>query len=174
MTTDEAAGVSLVALTAAQSIWFRLGLDAPFAYAKDTVEREHPEWPTPRARMEREVIKLLVYGTSTSVSLYAARKARISARASARKLQLLKIVNKTRWKLLKAVSYFYDHLVDYRANVYDAIPEGDTVPRSSTILAPDGRMAIMRSRDGGAWTAWSMSTEPMYRRDLGKNYNIKG
>jgi NADPH:quinone reductase-like Zn-dependent oxidoreductase len=45
VTIEVAAGVSLVALTAAQSIWYRLGLEAPFDYDKDAVKQEHPEWP---------------------------------------------------------------------------------------------------------------------------------
>lgn len=179
ITTEEAAGVSLVALTAAQSIWYRLSFEAPFAYDKDAVEQEHPEWPRPKAETEREVINLLVYGASTSVGLYAAQMARISARASSYRLQLFGVASKTRWDLLKAGPYHYDHLVDYRDEdwhdqirelsagegmhyVYDAISEGDTVSRSSSILAPDGRMAIVRSREGGAWTARSMPTEPIY------------
>ena len=41
---EEAASVSLVALTAAQAIWYRLGLKAPFYYDQDAVLEEHTEW----------------------------------------------------------------------------------------------------------------------------------
>lgn len=179
VTTEEAAGVSLVALTAAQSVWYRLGLEAPFAYDKDSVEKEHPEWSKSRAETEPDVMNFLIYGASTSVGLYAAQMARISAEASGRKLQLFGVASKARWEVLKSGPYNYDHLVDYRDAdwheqireiaaglgihyVYDAISEGDTVSRSSSSLAPNGRMAIVRSREGGAWTARSMPTEPIY------------
>jgi len=125
------------------------------------------------------VINFLVYGASTSVGLYAAQTARISARASGRDLRLFGVARKTRWELLKSEPYNYDHLVNYHDAdwheqiqklaaaegihyVYDAISEGDTVTRSSSTLAPNGRMAIVRSREGGAWTARSMPTEPIY------------
>ncbi|KAI4644594.1 uncharacterized protein J4E79_011031 [Alternaria viburni] len=70
----QAAGVSLVALTAAQAIWYRLGLRAPFAYNRDQVFQEHPNW---RATYDRTdgpgTINVLVYGASTSVALYTAQ-----------------------------------------------------------------------------------------------------
>ena len=40
---ENAAGVSLVALTAAQGIWYRLGLQSPFSYDEVNVLAEHPE-----------------------------------------------------------------------------------------------------------------------------------
>ena len=179
LTTEEAAGVSLVALTAAQSIWYRLALEAPFAYDKDSVEREHPDWLQSRVETHPKIINFLVYGASSSVGLYAAQMARISARASGHKLRLFGVASKARWTLLQSEPYSYDHLVDYRDAdwyeqiqkvaagegihyVYDAISEGDTVSRSSSTLAPNGRMAIVRTREGGAWTGQSMPIEPIY------------
>ena len=44
-TVEEAAGVSLVALTAAQSVWYRLGLKSPFVYDKDAAQRDDSESP---------------------------------------------------------------------------------------------------------------------------------
>jgi len=44
ISVDEAAGVSLVALTAAQGIWYRMGLNAPFPYDREAALKEKPEW----------------------------------------------------------------------------------------------------------------------------------
>jgi hypothetical protein len=60
--------------------------------------------------------------------------------------------------------------------VYDAISEGESVSRSSSILASNGRMAIMRSRGDGAWSARSLSIQPIYGavwEELGKKFSIK-
>ncbi|KAF2624457.1 GroES-like protein [Macroventuria anomochaeta] len=176
LTIEEAAGVSLVALTAAQGVWYRLGPDAPFAYVTNSVKQEHPH---DRLDAQPDTINFLVYGASTSVGLYTAQLARLSARPSGRAIKLFGVASKARWSLLKAEPYNYDYLVDYRDSdwheqiwalsagegmhyVYDAISEGDTVRRNSSTLAPNGRMAIVRSREGGAWIASNMSIEPIY------------
>ena len=47
-------------------------------------------------------------------------------------------------------------------HVYDCISEGDTVQRCSFVLASDGRMAIVRSQAGGAWTSNNLPVERIY------------
>jgi NADPH:quinone reductase-like Zn-dependent oxidoreductase len=176
---EEAAGVSLVALTAAQGIWYRLGLKAPFAYDHEAVLNEHPEWRK-NAGNELETINMFVYGASTSVGLYAAQMARLAAKASGKKIKLFGAASKARWDFLKAAPYAYDHLVDYRDEnwpeqirklsgdvgmhyAYDGISEGESVPRVvSTLANSKSRMAIVRSRAGGAWKADNLPVEPIY------------
>ena len=64
---EQAAGVSLVALTAAQAIWYRLGLQAPFAYDRDQVFQEHPDWRATHNEADGpSTTNALIYGASTS------------------------------------------------------------------------------------------------------------
>lgn len=179
MAIEEAAGVSLVALTAAQSIRYRLGLEAIFVFDAAVIEHEHPEWPRSQAAQEPEVMNFLIYGASTSVGLYAAQMARISARASGRKLRLFGVASKGRWDLLKSEPYKYDRVVDYRDEYWheqiQALSDGEKKYTMRTMqymkatlytalrptLAPDGRLAIVRPREGGARTSHSMATEPI-------------
>ncbi|KAF2874669.1 chaperonin 10-like protein [Massariosphaeria phaeospora] len=179
--TGGAAGVSLVALTAAQSIWYRLGLAAPFSYDREQVKTEHPEWGLSNTENDEKsaTLNVFIYGASTSVGLYAAQMVRLSARASGKTLHLFGAASKARWDMLSLEPYAYDHLVDYRDRdwpqqvrklsggvgidyAYDCISEADSVARVSSTLAPKGRTAIVRSRAGGAWKAESLPFEPIY------------
>jgi NADPH:quinone reductase-like Zn-dependent oxidoreductase len=181
ISVEEAAGVSLVALTAAQGIWYRMGLMAPFPYHREAVLKEHPQWRQSAidSLAEPETINIFVYGASTSVGLYAAQMTRISAKASGKRIKLFGAASKARWDFLRAGPYCYDHLVDYRDNdwpqqvkalsggagihyAYDGISEGDSVARVASTLASSGKMAIVRSREGGAWKADNLHIEPMY------------
>jgi NADPH:quinone reductase-like Zn-dependent oxidoreductase len=139
-------------------------------------------------------MNVLIYGASTSVGLYAAQMVRISARANGKGIRLFGVASKARWDLLMAEPYYYDHLVDYRDDdwheqiqklsggegmhyIYDAISEGDTVHCNSLTLAPSGRMALVRSREGGAWTSRSMPIEPIYGavwEGLGEEVHYQG
>jgi NADPH:quinone reductase-like Zn-dependent oxidoreductase len=178
---EEAAGVSLVALTAAQGIWYRMGMLAPFPYDCEAVLNENPGWR--RSAIESpaqlETINVFIYSASTSVGLYAAQMARISAKVSGKNIKLFGAASKARWEFLKAEPYCYDHLVDYRDNdwpnqinalsggtgihyAYDGLSEGDSVVRIVSTLASNGKMAIVRSREGGAWKADNLPIEPVY------------
>ncbi|MGI4871655.1 MAG: zinc-binding dehydrogenase, partial [Janthinobacterium lividum] len=180
---EEAAGVSLVALTAAQAIWYRLGLAAPFEYDRELVVKENPAWAeyqNAEANGGSGQVNFFIYGASTAVGLYAAQMIRLSAEASGKSVRLFGAASKARWPMLKSEPYSYDHLVDYRdddwpeqitklANgggmhyVYDCISEGTSVQRSLSTLSPNGRAAIVRSREGGAWSATAeLPTEPIY------------
>ncbi|MCJ1472097.1 hypothetical protein MMC13_000744 [Lambiella insularis] len=46
--------------------------------------------------------------------------------------------------------------------VYNCISSGATVADTAKTLAPDGKMAVVRSREGGAWTADRLVVEPSY------------
>lgn len=179
VSVEEAAGVSLVALTAAQGVWYRLGLKAPFAYDQEAVLKEHPEWRQ-NSSDQPGTVNVFVYGASTSVGLYAAQMARLSAEASGMSIKLFGTASKARWDFLRSAPYCYDHLVDYRDDdwpeqirklsgvvgmhyAYDGLSEGDSVQRvASTLASSNGRMAIVRSRAGGAWKADNLPMEPIY------------
>jgi NADPH:quinone reductase-like Zn-dependent oxidoreductase len=181
ISVDEAAGVSLVALTAAQGIWYRMGLATPFPYDREAVLKENPEWQqrTTNNLDELETINVLVYSASTSVGLYAAQMARLGAKASGKKIKLFGTASKARWDFLKAEPYAYDYLVDYRDKdwaqqikqhsgdvgihyAYDGLSEGESVTLVASTLARNGKMAIVRSREGGAWKADNLPIEPVY------------
>lgn len=171
--TEEAAGVTLVALTAAQGIWYRLGLPAPFAFTGDK------EFDHSRRKEDPEVINFLVYGASTSVGLYAAQVVRLSAEASGKHVKLFGVASKANWDMLKAAPYGYTHLVDYKDQdwpeqilklsdgtgmhyAYDAISEGDTVAQVSSTLNGHGTVGVVRSRAAGAWKPEKVTVEPVY------------
>jgi NADPH:quinone reductase-like Zn-dependent oxidoreductase len=177
----EAAGVSLVALTAAQGMWYRLGLPTPFAFEKNKLLDEHPEWTShhKEEKNQTDTLNFFIYGASTSVGLYAAQMVRLSAEASGKKIRLFGAASKARWGMLKSEPYGYEHLVDYRDGdwpeqiqkladgkgmnyAYDCISEGESVARVSSILASKGKIAIVRSRAGGAWKADDLPVEPIY------------
>jgi NADPH:quinone reductase-like Zn-dependent oxidoreductase len=106
ISAEQAAGVSLVALTAAQAIWYRLGMDAPFPY-------DRQQDPEPREG-EPGVVNISIYGASNSVALYAAQMARLSAELNWKKIRLFGAASKARWNLLRAELHEYDALVGYR------------------------------------------------------------
>ncbi|PSN59537.1 GroES-like protein [Corynespora cassiicola Philippines] len=173
---EEASGVSLVALTAAQGIWYRLGMQAPFGLGHETSKERQPECTKPQ---NQNVENFFIYGASTSVGLYAAQMVRISAQERGRKICLFGAASKARWDMLKAEPYAYDHLVDYRdpdwpAQIkmiaggsgmhyaYDCISEKLSVKKTISTLMDNGKAAIVRSRQGGAWTAQNLLVEPIY------------
>ncbi|KAF2433522.1 GroES-like protein [Tothia fuscella] len=170
-THDEAAAVNLCGLTAAQAVFPRLGLPSLFSWEGQKNMQETPK--------SNHVTYFFVAGASTSVGLYAAQLVRRSAESSGMNLKLLGAASKARFNLLKSEPYSYDELVDYRDDdwveqiraftdgkgvdyAYDCISEGNTVKMVSDTLCKTGRMAIVRSREGGAWKADDLPVEPIY------------
>jgi NADPH:quinone reductase-like Zn-dependent oxidoreductase len=45
---------------------------------------------------------------------------------------------------------------------YDGLSEGDSVARVASTLTSGGKLAIVRSREGGAWKAEDLPIEPIY------------
>ncbi|KAK3111115.1 hypothetical protein LTR53_013966 [Teratosphaeriaceae sp. CCFEE 6253] len=181
VTVEEAACVSLVALTAAQGIYYCLGLQAPFAYDKQRKLDEHPEWAHFQSEDAPDAINFFIYGAST-------------AKASGKSIKLFGAASKRRWAMLKADPYDYDLLVDYRDEdwaeqikklsgetgihyFYDCISEGTSVQRCTSTLNARGRSVVVRSRPGGAWAADNLSVEPIYNavwEGLGEEVEYKG
>ncbi|KAL1591996.1 hypothetical protein SLS60_011588 [Paraconiothyrium brasiliense] len=181
MSFEDACGVSLVALTAAQGLWFRLGLRAPFAYNRAAALEEHPAWTWLAAEQLQvpDTIEFFIYGASTAVGLYAAQMVWISAGLAGGKVRLVGAAGKARWEMLKGMPFGYDHLVDYHDEdwpaqirglagdggvhfAYDCVSEGSSVEKVSSILSSNGRSAVVRSRAGGAWHAGELRFEPIY------------
>ncbi|KAI4604802.1 hypothetical protein J4E83_010953 [Alternaria metachromatica] len=177
---EQAVGVSLVALTAAQAIWYRLGLQAPFAYDRDQVFQEHPDWRVTHNEADGpDITNVLIYGASTSVALYAAHMVRLSADSSGKAIRLYGVASEARWESLKTKPYGYNAPVEYRDlrwsgrireltggvgihYAFDCISEGTSVERICSTPARNGKVAIARSREGRAWKAPNISVKPSY------------
>jgi NADPH:quinone reductase-like Zn-dependent oxidoreductase len=170
MRFEDAAAVSLCGLTAAQAFFFRMGLRAPFG-EKATAQQHEP----------REQLACFIYGATTSVGLYAAQLIHASAKSSGVSIHLFGAASKKHFAMLKSQPYCYTDLVDYHDRDWpaqvlrltdgagidyacDCISEGETVSATSRTLAPGGKMAIVRSREGGAWAAGDLvdGVEPLY------------
>ncbi|KAG8165516.1 hypothetical protein KVR01_004068 [Diaporthe batatas] len=187
---EQAAAVSLCALTAAQGLFFRMGLDAPFRWEDDSDEgvlkRVRSEECTAsdvstgaqQQQQQSVIISFFVSGASTSVGLYVAQLVRRSAEHTGRRIRLIGAANPRNWYMLKDEPYAYDHLVDYRDRnwpeqvrrlssggvhyAYDAISEGSTVREVSSTLRAGGKLAVVRSKEAGAWEPEGVNTEPIY------------
>jgi NADPH:quinone reductase-like Zn-dependent oxidoreductase len=108
-----------------------------------------------------------LYGASTSVAMYAAQLAHQSVKTSMRPIKLIGAASHGRFAKLSAAPYQYNYFVDYRDGkwpdkvrefsggagldcAYDSISEGLTVQHVCKDLCPNGKLAIVRSREGGA------------------------
>lgn len=183
MTFEEGATVSLCALTAAQAIFHRMGLPQPFAWCSSTSSRPTSPTPTPTPMESRNPRYFFIYGASTSVGMYAAQLVHSipTFATDGRPVVLIGAASKARFDVLKQGPYSYDHLVDYREAewpiqvlnftgrngvdfAYDCISESSTVEQTASVLNGKGKMAIVRSREGGAWESADFRTdiEPSY------------
>ncbi|KAK5085249.1 hypothetical protein LTR05_004530 [Lithohypha guttulata] len=185
MTFEEAASVSLCGLTAAQALFGsnRLGLTAPWIKETDFRRSEGQIQPLRAART------LFVYGASTSV-VYAAQL----AHHAKEEIKLIGAASSRHFEWLQKQPYAYDLLTDYRSDwqakisqitnvegldlAYDCISEGHNVESVSKLMKPDGKMAVVRSIQGGAWAQTAeLPVEPSYGavwEGLGEEVQYKG
>lgn len=63
---------------------------------------------------EKDTVKFFVYGASTSVRMYAPRLVRRSCEGTGRRLVLIGVASKRKWRMLRGEPYGYDELVDYK------------------------------------------------------------
>jgi NADPH:quinone reductase-like Zn-dependent oxidoreductase len=190
MTLEQAAAVSLCALTAAQAVFLRLGLEPPFALPP-TVSSEDSALDN-----ASDPLYFLIYGASTSVGLYAAQLVHNAASASGKRIVLIGVASKARFPLLQAQPYAYDCLVDYHDAewpskvsqftkgkgidlAFDCISEGSTVANVSRTLHSQGKLAVVRSLEGGAWDSSNLAQgiEPKYGavwQGLGERVEYQG
>jgi NADPH:quinone reductase-like Zn-dependent oxidoreductase len=162
---EEAATISLCALTAAQALYLRLGVPAPFS------------WPGQPEQDGRSPVSVMINGATTSVALYAAQL----AQASTSRATLVGSASQKHFPLLSGAPYGYKQLVDYRVADwpdqvlnssggkgldigYDCISEGTTVLNTAKTLREGASMAVVRSREGQAWNtpADELGLEPSY------------
>ncbi|KAK3078217.1 hypothetical protein LTS18_008133 [Coniosporium uncinatum] len=175
LTFGEAAGISLCGLTAAQAVYYRLGLAALFGSIEGLGLRNRDA----QADEEGKETNFFIYSASTSVGMYAAQLVRRGAEASGRRIKLFGTASGKRFQLLRDEPCKYDRLVDYHDADWvqqirdisdghgmhyalDCISEGDSVRLVAETLSKDGRLGIVRSREGGAWEADDLPVEPIY------------
>lgn len=163
---EEAATVSLCALTAAQALFLRLDVPAPFY------------WPQqPEQHKAISSISVMINGSTTSVALYAAQL----AQASSVPVTLFGTASQKYFSFLKTHPYNYSNVIEYRAHDwpqqilaltnaqgldigFDCISEGSTVLNTVRTLRKRARLAVVRSREGQAWNTPSvdLGLEPSY------------
>ncbi|KAK4452707.1 chaperonin 10-like protein [Podospora aff. communis PSN243] len=171
MTFDQAAAVSLCALTAAQALFHRLGLPSPFEWSNKSTDEA--------ASTITGDLTFFVYGASTSVGLYAAQLLRAACEAKGIRLRLIGAASKKHFSMLKAAPYGYDALVDYRDPNWmeqtrqaagsngirysiDCISEGETVKQVVGVLTQGSKLAIVRSLEGGAWSSEGVDLNSLF------------
>jgi NADPH:quinone reductase-like Zn-dependent oxidoreductase len=190
VTLEQAAAISLCALTAAQAVFLRLGLEPPFALPSNVSSEGSALNNT------SDPLYFLIYGASTSVGLYAAQLVHHAASASGKRIVLIGVASRARFPLLQARPYIYDFLVDYHDAewpskvsqltegkgidlAFDCISEGATVANVSRTLHAKGKLAVVRSLEGGAWDASNLAQaiEPKYGavwQGLGERVEYQG
>lgn len=168
----QAAGVSLCGLTAAQMVFWRLGMPAPFGY----VPRGETQVRAPGAWDGGREVTVFVYGASTSVGMYAAQLVKRGFEAAGVRVRLIGAASKGRWGMLKEGAYGYEELVDYREEGWvgkvrgwtdgrgvdfalDCVSEGATVRMVCETVREGAKVAIVRSREAGAWSTEGVPLE---------------
>ena len=174
MRPEDAVVISLCGLTAAQALFYRMGLQAPFPWRSTMNIGQQGRRQDPL-----KTLIFFVYGASTSVGMYAAQLIQQFAAHQRRTIKLFGTASTKHFSMLKSEPYCFNELVDYRncdwpakimelingAGVdyaYDCISEDLTVSDTATTLAASGKIAVVRSREGGAWTAPNLTVEPSY------------
>ena len=183
---EDAAAVSLCGLTAAQALFFRMGLQTPFQWQESAGETSK--------RRQKNAFSVFIYGATTSVGMYAAQLVQKSAEISGQRVKLYGAASRKHFEMLTSEPYCYDQIVDYRETdwptqalnltngrgvdyAYDCISEGSTVADTSKTLASGGKMAIVRSKEGGAWMDQDLPVEPSYGavwEGLGESVEYQG
>ncbi|KAF5641472.1 uncharacterized protein FTJAE_4124 [Fusarium tjaetaba] len=168
LTFEEASTISMCGLTAAQALFGRLGLPSPFSSASQSTSGGHSK-----------ITNLFIYGSSTSVGLYAAQLARIAARVSGMSTRLIGAASSSKHDMLRNEPYSYDVLVDYRDEYWvenvkqatnrngvdlalDCISEGPTVYKTHGTLAPSAKFAVIRGPVGGQYDPALLAIKPTY------------
>lgn len=169
MSLKEAATISMCGLTAAQGVFYRLGIPLPVGFPKPTVA---PAKPVAPLKLDSEPV-VLVYACSTSLGMYALQLARRALPGST----VIAVASPKHAPFLSAAPYGANHVVDYRDAAWpervrelvpngvnyalDCISEGETVERVHSTLAQDARLAVFRSAAGGGYSD-DLRVTPIY------------
>ncbi|RSL90677.1 hypothetical protein CEP52_014505 [Fusarium oligoseptatum] len=124
-------------------------------------------------------ISVFIYGSSTSVGLYAAQLVHLSASASGTKVQLIGAASKSKHEFLRQEPYSYGVLVDYHDVDWveqvkaatggngvdfalDCISEGKTVYGTHETLAAEAKFGVFRGPVGGRYDPSRLRIKPIY------------
>ncbi|BEI86744.1 hypothetical protein CcaverHIS002_0700900 [Cutaneotrichosporon cavernicola] len=167
MNLRDAAAVSMCGLTAAQGLFYRMGIPLPSNFPTPSIK---PASPSP-VSTENPVV--LVYAGSTSLGMYALQL----TRRALPQAKIIAVASPKHANFLTAAPYGANHVVDYRDAAWpeavralapegvtyamDCISEGETAEGVSSTVAKNGRMAIFRSPQGGGFPA-DLSPAPIY------------
>ncbi|RBA22478.1 hypothetical protein FPRO05_00825 [Fusarium proliferatum] len=168
LTFEEASTISMCGLTAAQALFGRLDLPSPFSSE-----------PPATSGGDEKITNLFIYGSSTSVGLYAAQLIRIVAGVSGMSIRLIGAASSSKHRMLRNKPYSYDVLVDYRDEDWvqkvkdatngdgvdlalDCISEGQTVYSTHETLAPSAKFAVIRGPVGGQYDPALLTVKPTY------------
>lgn len=177
MSLESASTISMCGLTAAQGVFARLRLPAPFPV---------PDVHKAKTTTNADPVNILVYAASTSLGMYIAQCLRASEKASGRKIRMIGTASQSKHALLNAPPYSYDAVIDYRHKDWpkmvreattggngvqyaiDCISEGATVSGvESTFEASiqgEGHFATFRGPGGagGGYDVGSLKVKPTY------------
>jgi NADPH:quinone reductase-like Zn-dependent oxidoreductase len=182
MSLNDAATISLCGLTAAQALYCRLGLTSPFlADSRENLEKTEERKAQEGKEAEKEPLSFFIYGASTSVGLYTAQLVHRSSRASGTPISLFGTAGFRHHETLAKAPYSYDGLVDYKDDdwpaqitkmsgrkwidlAFDCISEDNSVSLVASTLSAKGKIAIVRSTEGGAWREdeRTRNSDPLY------------
>ncbi|KAJ5704319.1 chaperonin 10-like protein [Penicillium majusculum] len=171
LSLETASAVSMCGLTAAQGVFARLGLPCPFASTSGFLPFPYRDTASP--------INFLIYGSSTSLGLYAAQLVRLSSITSSRAIRLIGVAGASNHRLLGQPPYNYDVLVDYHdldwpdkvweatgndgvQYALDCISEGDTVENVHSTLGSEDKLAVFRTPSGGGYNVSKLRIKPIY------------
>ncbi|KAL5610400.1 hypothetical protein FOVSG1_005081 [Fusarium oxysporum f. sp. vasinfectum] len=170
MSLEEAAGISMCGLTAAQGVFSRLQLPCPFA---------ETEGFNRLGLKSGEPVNVLIYGATASLGLFAAQLVRLSEKFSGSRINLIGVASASKHDLLRAKPYSFDVLIDYHdadwteqakkltANTggvhyaVDAVSVSPTVERVESVLAPEGCFAVYRSPALGKFDINKLRVKPL-------------
>ena len=166
---EAASTVSLCGLAASQGLFCRLGLPSPFS----------DEHVLQQDKTNKSPINVLIYGSSTSLGLYAAQLVNLSSAASGRKIHLIGAASASKHGFLRQKPYSYSFLVDYRDSDWvmqvkaatggkgvdfalDCVSKGLTVQQCHDTLSSSAKLAVFRGPVGGQYDLSKLTVKPNY------------
>jgi NADPH:quinone reductase-like Zn-dependent oxidoreductase len=182
MSLNEAATISLCGLTAAQTLYSRLGLKPPFPVnGREKLAKIEDKKVQAGGVAEKQPLEIFIYGASTSVGLYTAQLVHLSSKVSGIPISLYGTASSRHHYMLKKAPYSHDRLADYKEDdwpaqigklsdgkgidlAFDCISEGNSVSLVASTLSAKGKIAVVRSREGGAWIEdeRTRDSDPLY------------
>jgi NADPH:quinone reductase-like Zn-dependent oxidoreductase len=176
MSYESASTIPLCALTAAQGAFFRMGMPSPF-WQPDAPPEGKPDFEA-----SNDTAYVFVYGSATSLGMFAAQMVQLAKKVSKREIKLIGAASAKHMPFLKAAPYSYDEIVDYHDEDWpaqvkamtggkgldyaiDGISELPMVIQINDILnQTTGHQAIFRSpRSVGYVPQWEkMARKPEY------------